>query len=358
MVGTFVQDLAVVAGVAGITAAVARWIGLPTLVGYLAAGLVVGPYLPIPLFADPERVRAMAEFGVILVMFGVGLEFRLARLLATLPRAGPATLFEVGALAWLGWTAGRWLGFDGVGPVFLGAALAISSTMVVDRVTDGAQLEPRVRDFVFGVLVVQDVVAIVLVAALSTLAGGESPSAGAVVVLLAKLCGALLAMFVAGWLTVPVVLRRVVALGSPEATLVTTAGVGFGFAAIAAALGYSAALGAFLGGVLVAESGVEERVAPMLRPLRDLFAAVFFVSIGMEVDPWVAARHLPTIAALSAVVIAGQLGAVTFAGVLSGNGLRTSVFAGLLLGQVGEFGFLLAGLGVAAGAGPELTAVV
>lgn len=355
---SFVQDLAVVLGVAGVTAGLARRLGQSPIVGYLAAGFLVGPHIPVPLFADQARVQGLAEFGVVLVMFAVGLEFRFARLLALLPRAGLTASVQIGALGLLGVLVGERLGFDGLEQVFLGAGLAISSTMVVTRVFEGTPVDARSRDLVLGVLVVQDVVAVVLIAVLTAVAHGAGLSATEIGVLLAELFGALLALGGLGLLIVPGVVRRTLATGSPELAVVGVGALAFGFAGLAAALGYSAALGAFLGGVTCAESGLSTQIEHLLRPVRDLFAAIFFVSIGMVVDPLVALGQLPAVAVLTPLVVLGQLGAVSLAGVLSGNGLRASITAGLSLGQVGEFGFLLAAIGVAGGAGPELPAVL
>ncbi len=356
--GAFVQDLGIALGVAAITGAIAHRFKQPAIVGYLAAGLVIGPYVPIPLLADPERIRELAEFGVVLVMFVVGLDFRVSRLLELLPRAGLTATFQVGTVAFLGSLLAAATGFAPMEQVFLGAALAISSTMVVSAVYQDREIDRQVRELVLGVLVVQDVIAIVLIAVLAALVTGSGLSAGALGGLMVQLVLALMAMAFAGMLVVPRLVGAVLRMNSPEATVVVAGGVAFGFAALAMRFGYSPALGAFLGGVLVAEAGAAHHLERKVRPLRDAFAAVFFVSVGMGVDPRLAIGELPTVIAATALVVLGQLASVTVGGVLSGNGVRTSMTAGFALGQVGEFGFLIAGLAVAAGAGPRVSAVV
>lgn len=355
---TVLQDLGLTLAVSAATGMVTRRFGQPSIVGYLLAGLVVGPYVPIPLFADPARVETMAELGVVLVMFAVGLEFRVSRLLQVLPRAGVVAAAQIGGLSLLGGAAGALLGLSWVEQTLLGAAVAISSTMVVSKVYEATRVEREPRDLVFGVLVVQDVVAVVLLAVLSAVVAGAGLSPQDVGWVVLELGASLAGLGVLGLLVVPPVMRRLVASGGPELVVVASTAVAFGGAATAAAMGYSPALGAFLGGVLVAESGASHDVEPAVRPIRDLFAAVFFVSIGMLVDPLVALRDLPAIALLSAVVIAGQLSTVAVAAVLAGHSLRTGLVAGLSLGQVGEFGFLLAALGAGAGAGPRLIAIL
>lgn len=355
----FFADLALVLGVAGVTAVVARSIRQSTVLGYLLAGLIVGPYLPIPVFADSERVAALAEFGVVLVMFALGLEFRVAKLLRVLPISGLTGLVQVAFLAWCGFTVGTLLGWRTIESVFLGASLSISSTMVVSKVFDQVEVERDARQFVLGVLVVQDVLAIVLIAVLTAVVAGSGLGPGELLATLGRLAAVLLALTVGGMLVVPRLVRVVARLGSREILVVVAVGLSFGLARLAQELGYSAALGAFLAGILVAESGRASAVEPLVQPLRDVFAAVFFVSVGMSVDPRLAAEHVPTTVLVFAVVVLAQFGSVSVAGLLSGLGIRRSVTAGLALGQIGEFSFILAAIGVEGGVvRPELQSVL
>lgn len=352
------QDLGLTLAVSAVTGVLTKRLGQPSIVGYLLAGLVVGPHVPIPLFADPDRVQTLAELGVVLVMFAVGLEFRVSRLLQVLPRAGVVAAVQIGALGFLGGAAGALFGLSWVEQTLLGAAVAISSTMVVSKVFESARVEGEARELVFGVLVVQDVVAVALLAVMAAVVAGSGLAPLAVARVVLELGASLAGLGVLGLIAVPPAVRRIVASGAAELVAVTAGAVGFGAAALAAAMGYSPALGAFLGGVLVAESGAGHEVEASIRPIRDLFAAVFFVSIGMLVDPAVAVRDLPAIGLLAGLVVGAQLATVTVAAVLTGHSLRTGIVAGLSLGQVGEFGFLLAALGAGAGAGPRLIAIL
>lgn len=353
-----VADLAAVTGVAALTSVVARALNQPLVVGYLFAGLIVGPYLPVPVFADVARTHALAELGVVLVMFAVGLEFRVQRLLGILPTSGFTGLIQVGALLWAGFTTGQLLGWSTEASAFLGAALAISSTMVVTGVFADMEVDPDTRSHVLAVLVFQDVVAIVLIAAMTALAAGQSLAPAELFVTLAQLGAVLTGLLIGGVLMVPPLVRRATRRAGPATLAVVSVGLAFGFAAIAEALGYSPALGAFVAGMVVAESGESEHVEHVVAPLRDVFAAIFFVSVGMEVDPRVALAHLPTSVLVAAVVIAGQLASVSVAGVLSGVPLRRAVVAGLALGQIGEFSFILAAIGVSAGVAPPSLAPI
>lgn len=347
-----VSDLAAVLGVAAVAGLLFLRLKQPTVLGYLAAGLVVGPYLPVPVFADPERVSALAELGVVLVMFAIGLEFRIKKLVEVVPVAGLTALVQVGTMLWLGFTLGWALGWDTVGSVFLGACVAISSTMVVTKVFEQRAVEADVRSLTLGVLVIQDVVAIVLIAAMTGVAAGEGLSAREIGITVAGLAAALLALLAGGMLLVPALVRGVVRQGSVEILVVVATGICFVLALVAEHLGYSVALGAFLAGILVAESGEGGRVEHAMQPLRDVFAAIFFVSIGMAVDPRLALESFDIASMVFGVVVLGQLLSVSVAGVLSGNGLRRSVTAGLALGQIGEFAFILAAIGIEADAVP------
>lgn len=346
-------DLAMVAGLGAVTGQLARKIGQPPILGYLLAGLILGPSVPVPLFADPSRVGALAEIGVVLVMFAIGLEFRLKRLLEVLPVSGFTGLVQIGVLGWAGVSLGAALGWSPTASAFLGAALCISSTMVVSGIFRQVPVAADVRAHTLGVLVVQDVVAIVLVTAASAVAAGRAVAPEALVELVLRMAAVLLAMVSVGLLLVPRLVRAVVGEGSTEGVAVLAAGLAFGFAVLAAHFGFSVALGAFVAGILVAESGHGAAVEHAVEPLRAFFAAVFFVSIGMSVDPALAWSQLPVAVLVAAVVVVAQLGSVTLGSLLSGSPLSRAITSGLALGQVGEFSFILAAIGAGAGLVPK-----
>lgn len=356
---TLIADLTVVLGVAAATGVLCRWLRQPPLLGYLLAGLIVGPYIPIPLFADPNRIRELSELGVILVMFSVGIELSIGRLLRLLPTSGFTAVIEIATMGWIGHTFARLLGRSNLEAMFLGGAVAISSTMVVVRVLDERTPDADLRGLVFGILVIQDVAAIAMIATLTAVASGTGPSAHAVLDTALELGATLVLFLVGGLLVVPRIVRAVSALGSSEILVVTTAAVAFGMALLAQRFGYSFALGAFLAGTLVAEARRRHQIEHLVRPIKELFAAIFFVSVGMEVDPFEAASHVGVSLALAALVISGQLFTVSAAGILSGNGVRASILAGASLGQIGEFAFIIIALGTQVGAvGRDLQSVV
>lgn len=350
---SFVVDLGLVLAVAAVTSVVTRWLKQPLILGYLFAGLIVGPYIPIPVFADHERIEALAELGVVLVMFAVGLEFRIAKLVRVLPTAGVTGVVQVGFLVWCGFSFGQLLGWSTVASVFLGASIAISSTMVVSKVFGQIPIAPAIKDHVLGVLVVQDVLAIVLIAVTTGVAAGGGLAPRELLLTLARLGGLLAVLMVGGLYVVPPIIRRAVRFESKEILGVVALGLCFALAIVAEKSGYSVALGAFIAGILVAESGHGDRVEHLIEPTRDVFAALFFVSIGMTVDPLEAAQYFGISLGVFAIVILGQLVIVTFVSVASGNGLRRSLVAGLALGQIGEFAFIIAGVGRAANVVPD-----
>lgn len=350
-----ITDLGVVTMVAAVTGMLTRRLGQPSILGYLLAGLIVGPYIPIPLFADPQRMGELAEVGVVLVMFAVGLEFRIRRLLDILPVSGLTAGVQIGALSWAGFTVGGVIGWSTAASVCLGASLAISSTMVVSAVLRSRPVDADVRAHVFGILVVQDVVAIVLMAVVTALAAGETLGLRSVALLVGQLAGVVVLMLVAGLLVLPRLVRFALRQSDVEALVVLVAGAAFGLAMAAHIFGYSVALGAFISGMAVAESGRGHDVEKAIEPLRALFSAIFFVSIGMTVDPLVAWQSLPLGLALCAVVIVMQFFSVMVPTVLTGSSIRRGVYSGLALGQIGELSFILVTIAIAGGVVPKQT---
>ena len=345
----FLKDLALVLGVAALTTVLFQRLRLPVVLGYLLAGLVVGPHVPIPLVANATTVRTLAELGVILLMFSLGLEFSLRRLVRLGPRVALVAVLEVGLMLTLGYLAGQLLGWSPLASALAGAVVAISSTMVVARVLAEERAEAPLRDLVFGVLVVEDLVAILLIAALTALTYEGHLSAVRVLSTGGRLLAFLAGTFAVGLLVVPPAMRAIARLRSPETTLVASIGFCFSAALVALWAGYSVALGAFLAGSLVAESGAARQVATLVRPVRDMFTAIFFVAVGMLLDPAVIRREWVVVLVLTAVVLWGKTVGVTVGAFLTGHGTRLSLRAGLSLAQVGEFSFIIAGLGVALG---------
>jgi CPA2 family monovalent cation:H+ antiporter-2 len=337
---------------------------VPPIVGYLLAGVAIGPFTP-GFVADPSIAAQLAEIGVLLLMFGVGLHFSPRDLVQARSAALPGAVLQMLVAAALGaWVARLW-GWSGAGAVVFGLSLSVASTVVVLRV-----LEPRgILDtpdgrLAVGWLLVEDlamVIALVLIPALNTAApiagsGDVGPGSriGATLAWTsAKLIGFVALMFVAGRRFVPALLIAVAREGSRELFLLGVLAAALGIALGAAQLfGVSLALGAFLAGIVVGESDVSHQAAADALPLRDAFAVLFFVSVGMLVDPRVFVGELPRIGVLLLVILVGQGLAAGALALAFGRPLRTALTLATALAQIGEFSFILAALGVALGVLP------
>ena len=340
-------ELALIMCVAAVTTTVFQRLRQPVVLGYLLAGLLVGPHLPLPLFADEAVARDLSELGVVLLMFSLGLEFSLRALFRVAPTAGVVAIIQCSLMIWLGYLTGRAFGWTGLESLFAGSAIAISSTTIIVKAFAEQKLERTLTEIVLGVLIVEDLIAILLMTVLTVVGSGARLEAGALLVTLAKLAGFLVALLAGGMLVVPRLMRMVVRLQRPETTVVASVGLCFAFALLARRFGYSVALGAFLAGAIVAESGAGKIVEHRIESVRDVFAAVFFVSVGMLIDPRLVWQHAGAVLVLTAVVIVGKLVGVSIGAFVAGYGIRTSVQAGLSLGQIGEFSFIIAAVGLA-----------
>ena len=346
----FLTNLALILCVAAVTTVLFQRLRQPVVLGYLLAGLLIGPHVPFPLVADPKLAHTLSELGVILLMFSLGLEFSLRKLLRVGPTAGLIALIQCSLMLWLGYLAGRAFGWTSLESLFLGALVAISSTTIIVKAFGEQKVGGRLAELVFGVLIVEDLIAILLLTLLTAVATGTGLSAGAVAAVVGKLALFLVGVVGLGLLLIPRLVRFILKLDRPETTLVASVGVCFALALLAHAFGYSVALGAFLGGSLVAESGHARQVEHLIQPVRDLFAAIFFVAVGMLIQPALVLEHWGAILLITLVVVVGKVLGVSVGAFLTGHGIRTSVQAGMSLAQIGEFSFIIAGVGLALGA--------
>ena len=342
-------DLAMVLGVAALTSVLFQKLKQPAVLGYLLAGMIVGPHVPVPLVADLGNVRLMGELGVILLMFTIGLEFSLPKLLHAGPPALLTGTLQVGTQLVVGFLAARLLGWAPLESAFFGASLSIASTMILAKLFDERGIRGPLKEAVLGVLLVEDLHAVLLLAALTAAASLGGPSAGAIAGTLLKLAVFLVVLVGVGRLVVPPGVRWVADHAKDEVLLVVGAALCFGLAQLAAWAGFSVAMGAFVAGMLVCESGRGRKVEHLVHPLRDLFAAMFFVAVGMLMEPAVVWRDWPLVLLFTAMVIAVNAVSVMVGATLAGLPLALGVRAGLALGQVGEFGFILLSAGIGLG---------
>jgi CPA2 family monovalent cation:H+ antiporter-2 len=343
----FLATLALVLCTAAVTTVVFQRLKQPVILGYLLAGLFVGPHVTlIPLVADKLTIEILAELGVILLLFGIGLEFSLRKLVRVGSAAFITGIIAISMIFWLGNGAARLLEWNTTEALFAGAAIAVSSTTIIAKAFEDRGIRGRLRDLVFGVLIVEDLVSILLLAGLSTVAAGQAASAGELASTAFRLLGLLSVVLIIGLFTIPRLMRWVISLGSKETTLVASVGLCFAGAYMAHAVGYSVALGAFIAGSLIAESGKGDAVHEMVLPVRDMFAAIFFVSVGMLIDPAIVVEYWPAVAVFTLLVIFGKVIAISVGAFLSGAGVRISMQAGMSMAQIGEFSFIIAAVGM------------
>jgi K+:H+ antiporter len=343
----FLQTLTIVLAAAAVTTVLFHRFRQPVLLGYLIAGMLVGPHVAIPFKADAGVVQTLAELGVILLMFSLGIEFNLQKLMRVGARAGFITVIQCSLMVWLGYVAGQSLGWNRVESLTAGAVIAISSTTIIVKAFEELRIKGEFTHVVFGILIVEDLIAILLISILTTLSAGQELSAAELAATAGRLAAILLLMVAVGLLIVPRLTREIVKLKRDETTIVASIGIAFGFAYLADYFGYSVALGAFIAGGLVAESGVAKNVEDLVSPIRDLFVAVFFVSVGMLIDPADVLRNLPLVFLFLALVLIGKVCAVSIGAFLTGQSVRTSLKTGISLARIGEFSFIIASIGAA-----------
>ncbi len=345
----FLVALTLVLCVAGVTTVIFQRLKQPVVLGYILAGVMIGPHVPIPVLVDESMVLALSELGVILLMFGLGLEFNLRKLFKAAPTAGITAVLQCSLMMWLGFVLAMMLGWTLMESLFAGAVISISSTTIIAKAFDEQDIRGELRQFVVAILIVEDLIAVTLMAILTGVSSGSGLSAYELALTIGRLVGFLLALVAIGLLVVPRLMRAVVALGRPETIVVAAIGVCFGISLLVHELEYSVALGAFVAGVLVAESGKTDVIEPLVQPVRDIFAAVFFVAVGLLIDPAQIVEHWFAVVAFTVLVVVGKVSSVSLGAFMTGKGTRTSIAAGMSLAQIGEFSFIIAGLGLSLG---------
>jgi CPA2 family monovalent cation:H+ antiporter-2 len=342
----FLQDLAVVMLVAGLVTIVFHYFKQPVVLGYIVAGVIIGPHTPpASLILDTETVKTLAELGVIMLMFALGLEFNLRKLKQVGIPALIAAFLEILLMVWLGYQIGRMFGWKPMHCIYLGAILSISSTTIIFKALRelGKTREPFAQ-LIFGILIIEDVLGIAMIALLSGVAMTGTFGWGEVGRTMGKLGVFLVVALVGGLLVVPRLISFVARFKSNEMMLITVLGLCFGFSLLAAKLDYSVALGAFVIGAVIAEAREIHRIEALVEPVRDMFSAVFFVAIGLQIDPKMIAAHWLAILVITVAVVLGKVLTCSFGAFVGGNDTRTSLRVGMGLAQIGEFSFIIASL--------------
>jgi monovalent cation:H+ antiporter-2, CPA2 family len=348
----FVGDLVLAVIAAFVGGVAAQRLGQPVILGYLLAGVIIGPFTPGPR-ADIRSIRIMAEIGVAFLMFSLGAEFPFGELRRLGRVATLGGSLQVLCTMGLGPLLAPTLGLSFVQGVFLGAILALSSTVVAMKVLMGrGELQALHGRVALGILVAQDLAVVPMVVMLPAVAGGSERLLPDLAIAAVKAGAVLLGAYVVGARLAPWALGRVALARTRELFLLGVVGLALGTAVVTQFAGLSLAFGAFLAGLVVAESDYRTQVVAEAIPLRDLFASLFFVSVGMLIDPSTLLTQTGLVTMLSAVVIVGKVGIVAGVVLALGMPARVAVLTGLSLAQVGEFSFVLARIGVEDGAIP------
>ena len=344
----FIQDLATVMLVAGLTTVIFQRLRQPVVLGYIIAGLLIGPHtLPVIFIHDEETIRTLSELGMILLLFALGLEFSLKKLRAVGGAALVAAFSEIVLMVWIGYEIGRFFGWSTMDSLFLGAMLSISSTTIIMKALEDLGLKrERFAQLMFGILIVEDLLAIVLMALLTGIASTGGVEAGQALGAIGRLGLFMAVSLVVGLLLVPRVVDYIARVSRNDVLLVAVLGICFGFCLLVTELGYSVALGAFMIGAIVAESQSVARIERIIMPVRDMFSAIFFVAIGMLIDPLLLLQYAWPITIVTIAVVVGKVMTCSFGSFVAGNDGRTSLRVGMGLAQIGEFSFVIASLGL------------
>ncbi|MGM9506626.1 cation:proton antiporter domain-containing protein [Larkinella sp. GY13] len=341
-------DLAIILGTAAVTTLLFKWLKQPLVLGYILAGVLVGPKFSLfPTISDPATIRIWADIGVIVLLFSLGLEFNIKKLVKVGGTASMTGVIEISAMVLLGYLTGMCLGWSTMDSIFLGGIVCISSTTIIIRAFD--ELGIKTQQFagiVFGILVIEDIVAVLLLVLLSTLAVSKQFFSAEMLVAIMKLAFFLVIWFLGGIFLVPSLLRSGRKFITDETLLIISLALCLLMVVFATSVGFSPALGAFIMGSILAGTIYAERIEHLLTSIKDLFGAVFFVSVGMLIDPALLGEYAGPIAIVTVVVILGKSIFVTLGALVVGQPLKQSIQTGMSLAQIGEFSFIIATLGL------------
>ncbi|AHF14362.1 cation:proton antiporter domain-containing protein [Niabella soli] len=346
-----IEDLALILIAGALVTLLFRKIKQPLVLGYIIAGFLVSPhFIFTPNVVDQENVKTLADIGVIFLLFSLGLEFSFKKLVRVGGTASITAFTEIIFITVAGYCTGKLMGWNTMDSMFLGGMLASSSTTIILRAFD--ELGVKTKQFariVFGVLIVEDIVVILLMVLLSTIAVTKNFEGTQILFTVLKLLFFLGMWFIVGIFLLPTFLRVARKLLDEETLLILALGLCLGMVVLATQVGFSAELGAFVMGSIMAETTLAEKVEHQIKPVKDLFGAVFFVSVGMMIDPKAIAAYGVPILIVTLLTVLGKLISTTIGALISGQPLKQSVQVGMSMAQIGEFAFIVATLGLSLG---------
>lgn len=341
-----VQDLYILMITAGVVSLLFKLLKQPVVLGYIVAGVLVGPYVFGKTLVDPHNVEAWGNIGVLFVLFCIGLEFRIKNLIASGKVAAIGALTIIGGMMLFGFGVGKWAELDMLNSLFLAGMLCMSSTTIVMKAVDEAGLSKE--RFVKGatsILIIEDVVAVVLMVLLSSIAIKHQFEGVELIKKVGVLAITLVVWFVVGILVIPTLLRKVKKYLNDETLIILSLGLCLGMVLTAEEAGFSSALGAFVMGTILAETVESHRIEHLMTPLKNVFAAIFFVSVGMMINPGNLVEYWPNILLICAVIVIGMILFGTLGCWWGGETMKDAMHTGFSFVQIGEFSFIIAGLG-------------
>ena len=346
-----VSDLALILISAGIVTLIFKLLKQPLVLGYIVAGFLVGPHFNLfPTVVEKEVVSQWSEIGIIFLLFALGLEFSFKKLLKVGGTAIIASVAEIFIMFSIGFVSGYLLGWTTMESVFLGGMLAMSSTTIIIKAFDDMRLKREpFAELTMVILIIQDIVAILMMVLLSTAAVSQSVNGQDMLLCILKLVFFLILWFVVGIAIIPTFFRKAKKYINDETLVIISVGLCFGMVVFATSVGFSSALGAFVMGSILSETVEGEHIETLFKSIKDLFGAVFFVSVGMMVDPTVLAQYWGTILIITLIVLIVKALISAFSVLIAGETLENSLKAGFSLAQIGEFSFIIAALGVSLG---------
>lgn len=346
-----IQDLALMLIVAGVVTLVFKKLKQPLVLGYIMAGFLVSPHMPYTAsVADTENIHLWADIGVMFLLFSLGLDFSFKKILKMGASPIISTVSIIFCMSMLGILVGHVFGWSQMDCLFLGGMLAMSSTTIIYKAFDDLGLrQQQFAGLVMSVLILEDILAIVMMVMLSAIASGTSPDGGQMIGSIMKIVFFLVLWLVVGIFAVPIFLRFTRRLINSEVLLVVSLGLCCAMAVFSSKVGFSSAFGAFIMGSILAETVEAERIEKLVEPVKNLFGAVFFVSVGMLVDPQILVQYAVPILLLVLTILVGQAVFGSLAFMLGGESLKSAMRCGFSMAQIGEFSFIIASLGLSLG---------
>lgn len=348
---SMILDLALITLVASVVVLIFRKINMPAVLGYILAGFLLGPYFPFfPVVGNIDNIQVWADLGIIFLMFSLGLEFSFRKIAKIGPGAAITAMTVMGGMIMVGFGIGSLMHWSRMDCLFLGGMISMSSTMIILKAYEEyGKKNERYASLVLGTMVVEDIGGIFMMVILSTVAVSQDVSGGQLLGRIGILLIYLVVWLVAGIFVIPTVLDKIKKLLNQETATIISIAICLVMVVIANMIGFSSALGAFLAGSILAGTVSAERIQKLITPIKDLFGAIFFVSVGMLVQPTMLIRYWKLILILVVVVIFGQMILSALGLILSGENLHTAVHGGMSMCQIGEFSFVLASMGISLG---------